>query len=132
MGIVLVYQNAEVDGSTWSGLPYYSISISLDVLLTLMIVIRLALHTRNVRNTMGIAGIGGLSKAIITMLIESCALYAVSSLLVLGPLGARNTAEAIFVPILTETQVCASPRLRSSGRPSDMMTDWIGDRPTTC
>ena len=53
-------------------IPHYSISISLNVLLTLMIVTRLVLHGRDIRTSMGIAGIGGLCRAVITMLIESC------------------------------------------------------------
>ena len=75
MGIILVYQSSELTAKVWSALPYFSISLSLNVLLTLMIVIRLILHTRNIRAAMGIAGSGRLSKAIVTMLIESCALY---------------------------------------------------------
>ena len=122
MGIVLVYQNAEVGGRTWSGLPYFSISFSLNVLLTSMIVIRLILHTRNVRKAMGISGIGGLSKAIATMLIESCALYAVSSLLVLGPWSAVNSSVDIFLPILAETQVRALSPLQFSDT-SDVTMD---------
>ena len=122
MGIVLVYQNAEVGGRTWSGLPYFSISFSLNVLLTSMIVIRLVLHTRNVRKAMGISGIGGLSKAIATMLIESCALYAVSSLLVLGPWSAVNGSVDIFLPILAETQVRVLSPLRFSDT-SDVTMD---------
>ena len=112
MGIMLVYQATEVtDGvyfSVWFGLPYFSISLSLNVLLTLMIVIRLMLHARDIRASMGGTGIGGLYKVIVTMLIESSALYAVNSLLVLGPSSAGNSASDIFIPILAETQVCAS------------------------
>ena len=114
MGIVLVYQDAEVGGHTWSGLPYFAVSFSLNVLLTSMIVIRLILHTRNIRDAMGISGIGGLSKAIATMFIESCALYAVSSLLVLGPWSAVNSSVDIFLPILAEAQVRVFSRLRFS------------------
>ena len=74
-----------------------------------MIVIRLVLHARNTRTALGITGIGGLSRAIIIMLVESCALYAVSSLSVIGPLGAENSASNLFLPILAQTQVCAFP-----------------------
>jgi len=85
---------------------YLSISLSLNILLTLMIVIRLVMHTRNVRAVMGNpGGIGGLYKTVITMLIESCALYAVSSLLVIGQSSAPIVD--IFFPILAETQVIA-------------------------
>ena len=91
------------------GRPYLSISVSLNVLLTLMIVTRLALHIRNIRTAIGTpAGIGGSYRTVITMLIESSALYAVSSLLVIAPpLNIRYPAD-IFLPVLAQTQVCAS------------------------
>ena len=85
---------------------YLSISISLNVLLTLMIVIRLFLHSRGIRAaTNAPGGIGGLYKATITMLIESCALFTVSSLLVVGP--SNSGISYAFFPILAETQVRA-------------------------
>ena len=106
MGTVLVYQYARITVSDNSfSIPYFSISLSLNVLLTVMIIIRLILHTRNTRTALGMTGIGGFSKAIITMLIESCALFAVSSLLVIATLGSGSVLWNLFTPILTETQV---------------------------
>ena len=87
-------------------LPYISISISLNVLLTFMIVTRLVLQIKGIRTSMGITGINGLCKAIITTLIESCALYTVSSLLVIGPWAAGYHVVILFLPILCQTQVC--------------------------
>ena len=112
MGIAFVYYNAKLidTGTVWSSLSYLSISFSLNVILTLMIVIRLILHTRSIRTTMGISGIGESSKAIITMLVESGALFAVSLLLVLGTWGAKNYVAESFFPILSETQVRTFPQ----------------------
>ena len=125
MGIALEYQSTKV-GSTnfppWSGFPYYSISLSLNIPLTLMIVVRLILHARNIRTALEGTGIGGLCKAIITMLIESCVLYAVSSLLVIAPWGASSRIAYTFLPILDQTQVRAFPWPRSLGRLSNVMT----------
>ena len=121
MGIVLIRQNTEVTGSMWSAVPYLSISLSLDTLLTLLIVTRLIVYTKNIRTTTGGTGIGGLCKAIITMLIESCALYAVSSLLVIGPWGAGSNAANIFFFVLTQTQVRILPRSRSLDRSSNVI-----------
>ena len=111
MGVTFLYQTSQPDSSIWNvvvidfGLPYFSISIGLNILLTLMTVVRLILHARNTRAAMGIAGIGGLCAAIVTMLIESCALYAVSSLLFIVPWGAGNHSADTFLPILAETRV---------------------------
>ena len=103
------------------GVPYLSISVSLNVLLTSMIVIRLILHGRRIHAAAGsTVGIGLLYRAIATMLIESCAVFTVNSLLVVGALASAETTtnhgEAysiggyvmdIFFPILAEIQVRA-------------------------
>ena len=126
--MTLYYQCRGWDGATVFGLskfgiPYISISVSLNILLTLMIVIRLILYGRKIRAATGsLAGISGLYKTISTMLVESCALFTVSSVLVVGPLAAyvyNLTPEVwiigacvveIFFPILAEIQVRAFPR----------------------
>ena len=99
----------------WGSVPYISISLSLNILLTFMIVVRLVLYGRNVRAATGSsAGLGGLYVAISTMLIESSALFAVSSLVVVGTWYGSTAANA-FTPILAETQVRAFLRPRSLG-----------------
>jgi len=129
-----------VPGLPKFGIPYLSISVSLNVLLTLMIVIRLVLHGRIIRNAAGsLAGISGLYKTISTMLIESCALFSVSSLFVVGALTAvvyGRTLNAlaiggfvvdIFFPILAEIQVRTFPRRPSLRQLPYVTMDWTGD-----
>lgn len=112
MGIMLLYQTSQPNSSIWNnvaidfGVPYFSISLSLNILLTLLIVGRLALHRRNVRSAMG-ARASGLYETIITMLVESCALYAVTSLLFVVPWSVKSHVADIFLPILAEIQVSA-------------------------
>ena len=87
-------------------LPHFAVSVSLNVLLTLMIVVRLVLHTRNIRAITGPqAGIIRLYKTIAAMLIESSALYSVNSLLLIGLWAARSGASGIFLPAFSQTQV---------------------------
>ena len=110
---------------------YISISLSLNVLLTFMIVVRLLLHSWNVRTATGSqAGTGGLYKSIATMLIESSALFAVSSLLTVVLWAIGHPVSNVFTPILAETQVRAFP-LRSLDRSSHVTTEWTGHRITT-
>ena len=98
------------DGSVWSILPYFSISLSLNVILTLMIIVRLILHSKSIGATTGPPdGESGLYKTVVTMLVESSALYAVSSLLVIGPLAAGSPAMDMFSPVLALTQVRVLP-----------------------
>ena len=118
MGIVMfVSQVLDGDGSVGGAIfdfrkIHHSTSVSLNVLLTFMIVIRLVLHTRNIQTAMGATGIDGLCKTIVTMFVESSALFAVSSLLVIGP--PSHGIEDLFLPILAEIQVRAFPRPQSS------------------
>jgi len=86
--------------------PYLAISVSLNMLLTLMIVVRLVLYSMNIRASTGSSGVGGLYKTVITMFIESSALYAVNSLLVV--VRSSYAVVDIFLPILAENQVIAS------------------------
>jgi len=114
--------NETTPGLSMFGIPYLSISVSLNVLLTLMIVIRLILHGRQIHTaTRPAVGISGLYKTVSTMLVESCALFAMSSLVVVGGLAAYASSwnedvyfpgsfvVDIFFPILAETQVRAFP-----------------------
>ena len=142
MGIVMLYSQDKgaldiTPVFAQFGIPYLSISVSLNVLLTLMIVVRLVLH-----GTGSPAGISGLYKAASTMLIESCALFAVSSLVVVGALVGAGTfgnphvhypgsyVVDVSFPILAETQVRAFPRPQSPGQMSNAITDRTGDRST--
>jgi len=132
-GIVLLCPSEGAVSDIWTGLVYFSISLSLNILLTLMIVIRLILHGRNIRAATGSpAGVSGLYKTIATMLIESSAIFAVSSLLYIGLMAAENPVMDLVSPILAETQVCAFPRQRSPelDRLSDITTDCTGHCPT--
>ena len=89
-----------------SGNAYYSLALSLNALLTLVIIVRLVLHEKNIRNAMGASnGASGLYKTIITMLVESGALYAFSTLLLLGTWASRSDAELVTLQILPEIQV---------------------------
>jgi len=85
--------------TVWSTLSYLSISLSLNIILTLMIVVRLILQGRNVHATTGSPG--GI------MLIESSALFAVSSLSVIVPLAAGSLVTELLYSILAQTQVRA-------------------------
>jgi len=114
LGITAAYQSSQPDSIVRNsqvvdfGSPYYFISLSLNLLLTFMIVIRLVLHSRVIRNAMGpLVKPDRLYRTIVTILVESSALYAVSFVLFIGPWRAVNAAQYIFLPILSEVQVIA-------------------------
>jgi len=133
MGILALRPSAEwAKTSPWAPLAYLSISLSLNVILTLMITVRLVLYGRNVRAATGsTAGIGGLYKTITTMLIESSAIFGVSSLLAIVTWGVDTPAVNVFLPILGEAQVRAFPSIRLLDGMSHATTEWAGYRFTT-
>src|SRR5579872_1800281 len=88
----IYYQATQTTIRSWSSVavnfdyPAWCISLSLNILLTLMIVTRLILHRRKLQSVIGASTrADGLYKTTVTMLIESAVLYAVSSLLFIGP-----------------------------------------------
>lgn len=113
-GIMFLYQNSQPDSSIWNpgamsfGLPYFAISVSLNILLTLMIVTRILLLWAPARPSAGASGLYRVTRAIVIMLVESSALYSITSLLFIIPWGAKSSVAYIFLPILAETQVIAS------------------------
>ena len=87
-------------------LSFYITSVSLNALLTLMIVTRLILHKRNIRNAMGTTHKpGGLYDTVATMLIESCAISAATYLVYIALWGTQNPVQMFFFPLLILSQV---------------------------
>ena len=88
LGIVDIYYSSGTRSSaatsTNINTAYFSICLSLNILITLMIAIRLIMYIRNIRNGIGASdGPGGLHTAastVVTMLVESYALYVVVAL----------------------------------------------------
>ena len=110
MGIVYIYQEVQVYTFTVIRFTtaYYSVSLSLNVLLTLMIVARLIMHRRNLRKAIGASdGASGLYTTIVTMLIESCALYTAVFLLYLVPWAVNSWVLVLFSKAVHVAQVRA-------------------------
>ena len=114
MGLMTLYKTSRPDSSLFSGvtvsfgLPYFTISVALNVLLTLIIAFRLLLHDRNLKEAIGFySGISSIYRTIVTMLVESCALYAVVSICFIVPYGMSHHASAIFLSMLSRVQIIA-------------------------
>ena len=119
MGIVFIYESSQWPQpgklNVLQTIPIYiAITFSLNVLLTLMIVGRLALCNQEIRNTMGASSRGNMGtssragewcKAIATIFVESCAPYAISLLLYLIAYSIGSLLVGVFYPIFVETQV---------------------------
>ena len=117
LGIVHIYQDSGRAYYTVTGTnvttSYYSISLSLNILLTLMIVVRLVVHTRNVRKATGVSdgshGLHTTAATVAMMLIESYALYAVALMAYTVSWAVQDTVVNIFSGILGSIQVRVIP-----------------------
>ena len=105
VGVVALSCQALWFGSPWTpypnflGPPCLYFSLVLNGLLTLMIVVWLSLHIRNIRAAMGSsAEFSGLYNTIITMFLESFALNVVASLLVIGSSRAKRGGWTLIQP----------------------------------
>ena len=109
-GIAYVYQASETRTTsiTWThlGTLYFSIALSLPILLTLMIVMRLIAHRRDVRKFIGALDVtSGPYTAIIRMVSESYALYAITFLLYIVPWAIGSPVMNLFFDPLRAIQV---------------------------
>ncbi|KAF7965220.1 hypothetical protein HWV62_45047 [Athelia sp. TMB] len=111
MGVMVLYQASRPSATLWTklavnfGLPYFIITVSLNVTISCLISMRLLVY----RYRMHQAFPGGNSTtapyaSIASLLIESSALYAISSLLFIGPYAAGSYLSKVFLPILTQVQ----------------------------
>ncbi|THH13061.1 hypothetical protein EW146_g7118 [Bondarzewia mesenterica] len=114
MGMIFLFQISRPSANLWSetsvnfGIPYFSLSASLNVLLTLLIAARLLLYRRALRHALGPDHAYSIPYAsIAAMIVESSMLYAVSSLLFIGPYGAKSHISNIFLPVLSQVQIIA-------------------------
>ena len=113
MGISTDYEVAKPESTSRDSIPilhfglsYFSITLSLNVVLTFMIAARLFLHNRDIQKMAATSSLTHTTVA--TMLIESCALYAATSLLYIIPFRIRDNLSYTFLPLLADVQVCAT------------------------
>lgn len=108
MGILFLIQVSV--SSPWASgrinftLPYATISLALNIIITIMIVVRLLLYRRRITKILG-PGHGTQYTTIASMLVESAALYAVFALLFLIPFAMGSPITNISLQALSEIQV---------------------------
>ena len=125
MGIVFIYQNSQPETPVTViniGISYYSISLSLTLVLTFMIITRLVLHIRIVRNAIGASDrASGLYTTVITLLVESYALYAIAFLIFIVPWALGNWAASIFSGLLGQVEVRVTFALSDAPQPWEIV-----------
>jgi len=109
MGTITLFKSSQPGSNLWSGitvnfgLPYFTTSVALNVLLTFLISFKLIQHNQMLVEATSTTT--NLYKNVVTMLVESCALYALFSILFIGTYAAGNYASDLFLPILSQVQI---------------------------
>lgn len=111
-GIIVLYQAARPDATLWThlavnfGLPYFVITISLNVIISTIIAIRLFIYRYRMREAFpGDSSSSAPYASIAGLLIESSALYAIASILFIAPYAVGSHLSFVFLPILVQVQV---------------------------
>lgn len=109
-GTLLLVVTCQPSTSLWSNagvsvaLPYYILSLSLNIILTFLIVLRLVLHRRRFRVALGKDHAEPYT-SLAAFIIESAAPYAILSAIYLVLVAINNPIQQIFLGILSGAQV---------------------------
>ncbi len=109
-GILFLRQVAIPASSPWASgginwtIPYFSLSLALNIIVTLMIVGRLLWYRQRIKSLLGNAH-GSHYTSIAAMIVESAAMYSLFTLLFLIFFGLDHPMENIFLQVLSQIQV---------------------------
>ncbi|KAL1736337.1 hypothetical protein FB107DRAFT_221861 [Schizophyllum commune] len=109
LGILWLKQVGTADQSPWDSsginftIPYYSMSLALNILVTLLIVARLMLYRRRVRSALGSTH-GMHYTSLAAMVVESAGIYSAYSLLFLVPFAMNHPLAQLFLQGLSPVQ----------------------------
>lgn len=112
MGVILLFQLTQPFANLWSttstnfAIPYWSISIGLNVLVTTMIVGRLYFIRRRTRAVLSNTH-SRTYTSIASMLIESAALYTCTALVFLVTYARASNVQNLVLPLLGQVQAVA-------------------------
>ncbi|RDX57160.1 hypothetical protein OH76DRAFT_19488 [Lentinus brumalis] len=115
MSILTLYQASRPTASLWThttvqfSLPYFSISIALNILLTLLLVGRLFYMSERAKRAIGREHAATYS-SIASMLIESAVPYAVTGLIFIITYARNSNVQNLVLPVLSQI-MCISPEV---------------------
>lgn len=98
------------------GTSYYAVSLGINILLTILIIVRLLMYRRTVMATLP-AEHAKHYVSLATVIVESAALYSVAAVLFLITYAVNNPSNQVFLGIASAAQVCpfTPPVSRSFG-----------------
>lgn len=112
LGILFLKQIGDGSQTPWQAhginytSPYYSMSLALNILVTIMIVARLLVYRHRINRVMGKAH-GTQYTYLAALIIESAAIYSTFSLLFLVPFAFKHPLSQLFLQALSPVQVGA-------------------------
>ncbi|KAI1796912.1 hypothetical protein LXA43DRAFT_1089441 [Ganoderma leucocontextum] len=115
MSILSIFQASCPTASLWTNttvqftVPYFSISIGLNILLTLLLVGRLLYMGYHARQTIG-KDHSQMYISIATMLVESAAPYAITGLMFIITYARNSNVQNLILPVLGQI-MCISPEV---------------------
>ncbi|KAJ6562306.1 hypothetical protein B0H19DRAFT_942782 [Mycena capillaripes] len=113
MGIMLIIQTAHPLGSLWANgtlnfaLPYFTLSVSMTVITTVIMITWLILARRRLQHLLGSSEDSEPYIGIAAMLCESCALYSIFSLIFIALYAVNNPVQYVFFASLANVQIIA-------------------------
>lgn len=108
-GILFLKQVGTVSQSPWDSaginftIPYYSMSLALNILVTILIVLRLLVYRHRIVRAMG-AGHGSQYTSLAAMVVESAAIYSGFALLFIVPFALSSPLAQLFLQALSMVQ----------------------------
>ncbi|KIJ16443.1 hypothetical protein PAXINDRAFT_75571 [Paxillus involutus ATCC 200175] len=107
--LIIVSRPAQ-SGSGWMSFsflfPYISVSLAINIFVSILTVSRLMYHRARVSRALG-AGHGTIYASFAAMIVESASVYSISSLLYLIPYAVNSPLANSFMQILGEAQIIA-------------------------
>lgn len=109
MGCILLFQLSQPNANLWStttvnfGIPYWSISVSLNVLVTSLIVAKLYFIRRRTRAVLSTHH-SRTYTSVAAMLVESAALYSATALLFIITYARNSQIQNLVLPVLGQVQ----------------------------
>lgn len=123
MSIMVIFQSSRPNASLWTSttvqfsLPYFAISIALNVMLTLLLVSRLLYMSHQAKKTIGMEH-GDAYISVASMLIQSATQYAITGLVFIITYARNSNVQNLILPVLSQIMVRSGSRSHTSHPPA--------------
>ncbi|KAF9480756.1 hypothetical protein BDN70DRAFT_804686 [Pholiota conissans] len=113
MGFMFIIQNSLPNGSLWAdgeiqfALPYFVLSVSMSIIATSIMILRMLLFKRKLQSILGKSHTSPYT-SVSAILVESCALYATFSIIFIVLFAINHPIQYVFLSALANVQIIAT------------------------